>query len=153
MRDQGWAKVQAEAQATASTRESRRDAPAVGTRSADSAGTRPSSIAAGCSSILDHPLDDLVEVDARRISNHAMDLLDVRYPSGHVLERLVEHLVVRREADRRLAVRQGLDLLGQLENADFRAVADVEDLADRSWLVHRSSIADTTSPTHVKLRV
>src|SRR6188508_2838151 len=85
--------------------------------------------------VLDDTLENLFEMHARRVSNQSMDLADVRNSSGHIFEGIVEHLVVRHEADRRLALRQGLYLLGQLANADFRAVPDVEYPADRSWFV------------------
>ena len=46
-------------------------------------------------------MDDTLRISSARaaISNQSMDLADVRNPSGHIFEGIVEHLVVRHQTD------------------------------------------------------
>ena len=87
--------------------------------------------------------------DVRRPdTDEASSLSHVGNAPRHVLETLGVRLVVRDQHDLRRAARHGLDPARELQHRDFLGVADVEDLADGSWL--GGQLRDrpcTTSPT------
>src|SRR4051812_42859331 len=85
--------------------------------------------------VLDHTVNNLLEVQLRLVTNESADLRNVRNAPRHVLETCLVGLVVRNHLDRRGAGGHGLDLLCQVENRDLANVADVEHLANRARFV------------------
>ena len=69
------------------------------------------------------------------VADQRADLRDVGHAPRHVLEPGLVGLVVRDRHDLGAAAGHRLDLLGELADRDFLAVADVEDLADGARLV------------------
>ena len=102
----------------------------------------------------DHPLEDLVQAERRRVADEAAIFLRSGTRRGMSSKPVFVGLLVRNQLNLRVAARQLAHALGEIEDRDLLGVADVEDLADRARLAARGSMRPlTTSPTYVNDRV
>ncbi len=87
--------------------------------------------------MVDHVLEDPVEVEVRLPADRALDLLDRRHAVEHVVDPEPVHLVVRDVHELRLRAGQLEHALRELQHGDPVPRADVEDLTDSRGLIHQ----------------
>src|SRR4029453_8638823 len=80
--------------------------------------------------VLDHAIQDFVELDGRRVADQCLDLGNVRYSSRHVLEPGFVRLVVGNPHDLGLAAGQRSNPFGRVAVCDLVLVAEVTDLSN-----------------------
>src|SRR5690242_8615364 len=86
--------------------------------------------------ILDDLREDVVEGILGPIADHRGNFAQIGDAARHVLEPRFVGLVVRDELERRARAGELPDAMGEIENPRLLRAADVDDLSDRSRVLH-----------------